>query len=551
MVKETISPVIISRLPEFLHEEYPKLIQLLTHYFDWLEEDNNYTRVLLDFKSDLDVGNDSPNYIDEILRDMGFSSTQGLKIKKSHLVYFLKEYYLSQGNETSFKFLFKAFFDEDVGVDYPRHKMAYASNSTFGGRTIIYTTADNHNELKYRRIIDDPNTYFSTTIRGLNTLTTTSIEDLVEFELNGKMYLQISIIPTDSKFLTDEPVEFSYAGATFTETMVPVGQVLVQNPGAGYIVGDIVKAYAPISKQISSGIYIVTRAERGSVDSITIANGGTGYSVGDMIYAIHTKRGAGFSAEVRSVNGSGAITAVTLLNKGWGYDTKPTLYVKTKTGSGAVVQAGSTSIGRILQVEPLHPVVYQDPATVITTTIQTKTGSGAVVYVQPTDTFVEMKKNNAPNNGVLGRNCVLTDSNLFQQFSYELISNVASVEHKPVSDRVHPVGYIRFNVLSLKSGDTYTFKDVQSFFKKIKKLFYAHLLLVSTVAPSDFIRVKLLRSVGLLKPASLSINTLDNHKFSPGLDFYPLDYDYPVIQSLMNHSFMHEAFEAEIRLTTI
>ena len=105
--KETILPQITSRMPEFLADEYPQFVDFMKSYFGWLEQDGNFTRLLLDFKHNKDVSNDSDVYIDQILNSLGFDTSRDIKIKKGQLVLFLRDYYLSRGSEESFKFLFK------------------------------------------------------------------------------------------------------------------------------------------------------------------------------------------------------------------------------------------------------------------------------------------------------------------------------------------------------------------------------------------------------------------------------------------------------------
>ena len=90
MLKETILPLIINRLPEFLAEEYPLFVEFMKSYFGWLEKDENFIRVLLDFKSNTDVSSESSIYVDDILKSLGFDTTREIQIRKSQLILFLR-----------------------------------------------------------------------------------------------------------------------------------------------------------------------------------------------------------------------------------------------------------------------------------------------------------------------------------------------------------------------------------------------------------------------------------------------------------------------------
>lgn len=549
-MKEIISPIILDRVPDFIKEDYPKMVSFLQEYFEWLEEPDNCLRVLLDFKTDRDVSSNSESYINETLKQLGFTIPKNLTIDKSHLIYFLRSFYLAQGSLDSFKFLFKLFFNVDVEIRYPRTKLAICSNSILGSFTKIYTTASNSDQPKFNAIVNNKETYFSTSIRGLQTNVITNIEDIVPFEMNGEKYLQISIIPPDEKYLIDEAVEFKYGDITFSEQIVPVGQVEIFNPGINYSVGDMVTAYTDTSHQVLKGRYLVSRIQRGSIDAVGIASAGIGYEVGDMIFTEYVPTGAGFSAEVSSVSITGEILNVRILNAGWRYNRLPNLTITTKSGSGGSITSSSTTIGRILQLNPVHSIVYKLPATV-TTEILSSDGSGAVLVVVPVDTYTEIRRNLNPVNGILGRDCILTDSNLFQQFSYEVVSNIPLNMHSHISDTVHPVGYTRFNIYQIQTSEAFSFTAHSVIDPtKVYKL-YDTLGFSLSLSDWEWLRLVNVISYGTmsLRQISLSINILDEHKFSDTFDYLPMDYPYPVVDSLLSNSFLSEAMDAEIRIT--
>jgi hypothetical protein len=546
--KDFLSPIILDKIPEFIKDEYPLLVSLLKSYYEWLEEDNNFLRVLLDFKEGRDVSSNNEAYINDILNHLGFLIPKTIKIEKSQLIYLLRDFYLSQGSLDSFKFLFKLFFDTDVEIHYPRTKLAICSNTIMGSFTKIYTTASNSDQPKFIQIVNNKEIYFSTSIRGLQTNTITNIEDIIQFEVNNVKYLEISIIPVDNKYLTDEVVEFKYGDVIFSEQIVPIGKINIVNPGIGYSVGDMITAYTDQSSQVLQGRYLVSRIERGSIDALSIVNPGIGYSVGDMIFTEYVKRGAGFSAEVSEVDGSGSIQRVRILNKGWGYDKLPGIIISgTSTGDSGTITGRSSTIGRILQIDPVHPLVYKTPATA--SVLIKSDGTDAVITVSPIDTFTELKHNLYPINGVLGRNCILTDSNLFQQFSYEVVSSVSLNNHIDISNTIHPVGYTKFNILNIttkESLDEIIAPDYQS--SRIYNIFDSGDVQLSLYDWENLSFAYVFYNVDI-RQYSLSINILDDHKYSLALDYLPTEYKEPVIDSAINNRFMIEAFDAEIRIT--
>ena len=552
MLKETILPLIINRLPEFLAEEYPLFVEFMKSYFGWLEKDENFIRVLLDFKSNTDVSSESSIYVDDILKSLGFDTTREIQIRKSQLILFLRDYYLSRGSEESFKFLFKVFFNKDAQIDYPRKKLAMTSNTVFASKTYMYTTAVERLSRKFRRIVDDPNAGFSTSITGIMSGSVTQVEQITEYTIDGRSFLEFSIIPPTTPFTTGEPVRIQYNDISFTETSLCAGKLTADVQGNQYVVGD--QIYVTHPNSIRNGVYQVSKITSGKIRTAVVTAGGAGYQVGDMIFAEQTPHGAGFSAEVSEVDEYGAIVKAKVLNAGWGYRTVPNLMVASSAGTGAIVTANTTLIGGISEITAIHPIIFD--AGILGTAVSAVSvrGSNTSISILPSSIFTTKKKNETPVEGVLGRSCVITDSNLFQQFSYEVISDEPSYSHKPISDMVHPVGYMRFNVFTVRSSDHVDIQDAVTSLKYRKFLPPRRAIDMPPVGTlfdltTQYRIVKIMRSLGLLKPVSLSINTWDTVKLSTNFNNLPLNYKWPVLTSLASHKFAFEALDAEIYFT--
>lgn len=159
--------------------------------------------------------------------------------------------------------------------------------------------------------------------------------------------------------------------------------------------------------------------------------------------------------------GLGTITKVTILNHGMDYAELPDLIIQS-SGTGAELQASSTSIGRIETIHSVEPYVDFDE-TQISITVQSENGSGAVITPKMIAIFVEMPTLTS-YEGVLGINCTLLDSLYYQQFSYSIQSEISRYEYDPFVDLwCHPAGFIRFATLLIMSS---------SFFPELSDNFY-------------------------------------------------------------------------------
>lgn len=143
----------------------------------------------------------------------------------------------------------------------------------------------------------------------------------------------------------------------------------------------------------------------------------------------------------------GAIEQVTIINSGYNYKYIPTLFIKTVDGSGAVLSIDDTYFGRIKNVDMIEPYINTD--TDVTFNIITKNGSGAALTATLTPYF-RNKSKFKNNNGMLGINSVITDSNYYQYFSYQIASSISNDRYDDIANEyIHPSGFIRHSLLLL------------------------------------------------------------------------------------------------------
>lgn len=139
---------------------------------------------------------------------------------------------------------------------------------------------------------------------------------------------------------------------------------------------------------------------------------GTGYKIGDKIEVITATGGTDAIGEVAEVDGLGGIVSVDMLNSGIGYkDTDNITFTESSfNGTGAGITA---SIGAV----SLYPGYYLG------------------------------------TQGQLSSNKKLFDNDFYQEFSYEIRSELSLSSYKDaILDLIHPAGTKFFNMLFLKKS---------------------------------------------------------------------------------------------------
>lgn len=439
-MRNPLYPKIDSRIPHFIREEYPAAHKLIIDFYKWLETDQNFLRVLTEFNEGQEINNQVEPYIDLIISELGWFFNRPITISKSALVSTLRDFYLSRGSENSFKYLFKVLFGEDATISYPRERLFTLSNSNYSKDHWILTTANNLGTGIFDEIVNGDS--LSMTISGQVSKTTLSIDKIVPIIYDGVQYLKIMVNETELDFKPLETVIISTGEYSVYETIFACTKLTISSHGKQYNVGDEIV----ISGAVVKGRAKVKATLKGGIDSIQIVDGGQGYAIGDQVKARLTESGNGFFATVRKIGPAGEIQAFKFWGTGYDYRALPDLIIESENGTGAILKAGSTTIGGIKTIDMIDQYWRFDDLNPSTAVLNSD-GTDAVIDININGCISRDESTYKNRRGVLETNCILHDSNYFQHYSYEVHSRVASARFDDaVDDMLHPVGYKRYNV---------------------------------------------------------------------------------------------------------
>lgn len=192
---------------------------------------------------------------------------------------------------------------------------------------------------------------------------------------------------------------------------------------------------------------------------MVINNGGSGYVIGDTIQFINPPGGFGYgaAANVTNVDGSGRITEVKFvpvageITGGSGYNVLPIANIVTSTGNGANITVtqrlgeggdyiiANTTLGAIQQITILERGSgYTSPPTINLTTLGDGTATANATILEGVFTYPGRYLN---DDGFLSSYNFLQDRDYYQEFSYvlKLKQSIANYR-KAVKELVHPAG---------------------------------------------------------------------------------------------------------------
>jgi hypothetical protein len=133
MSEQKVSLLINRQVPEFVRDEYPTFIRFLEAYYEFLEKkqtgkNNDLNAKSKDLRYLSDVDYSIGQFEDNFFNTFADLLPKDVKVDKAFLIKQLLPFYLSKGNEQSFKLLFRLLFDEEVEIVQPKANILRASD---------------------------------------------------------------------------------------------------------------------------------------------------------------------------------------------------------------------------------------------------------------------------------------------------------------------------------------------------------------------------------------------------------------------------------------
>jgi len=121
-------------LPDYFKEDYPNLIKFLDYYYDFMDSDGTHA-----FNSEIyelfrakDIELTSLALLDNIFKEIGLGASQKYFTNPRQVAAFLAKFYRIKGSLYSAEGFFRAFFNEQPTISYPKENIFIVSESQIG-----------------------------------------------------------------------------------------------------------------------------------------------------------------------------------------------------------------------------------------------------------------------------------------------------------------------------------------------------------------------------------------------------------------------------------
>ena len=293
-LENIISPFIREQFPNFVREDYGKLVLFLKAYYEWAEQEGNagYVMSKLDTVWDVDQNleqffshfqNTYLIFFPEVLAE----NESGEKPNKTTLLKKIRDFYGNKGTESAYKFLFRILHDSDLDIYYPKKDILKVSDGQWIEAKSIKTTSTNGSALFSAK---GGNVY---QYDGKEVVASAFVDDVVQYYFGGNQITEFFINDILGNFAPNKTVKVVKDTVELEEAVYPVlGEFFVELPGKRYRVGDQIGVLGVQGGTLGTGFSakVEQTGLAGSVKKIAIINSGLNYA-SDVILNVFSDLG--------------------------------------------------------------------------------------------------------------------------------------------------------------------------------------------------------------------------------------------------------------------
>jgi len=281
------SKIVERQLPEFVREEYPIFVTFLQKYYEWLETNNQVSYEIKALNDSIDLDTADNDYLNLLKRDLMPYFPENILADKRLFLKLITTFYKSNGTQDSVKFLFRALYNENIDIYYPKDDILKVSD----GKWVLPLAL---------RIDTSDNNIFNiekTKITGRISKATAVVEKVIESidRQLGIKYIEVYVSNVERLFETGETVDATYnngvvdvtvsgrlIGALSEIKINPLNRGLYYNgydPLIPYN-GDpvtIVGGLNPTANNPVGALAYVGNTTKGSVTEVILTNPGFGF----------------------------------------------------------------------------------------------------------------------------------------------------------------------------------------------------------------------------------------------------------------------------------
>jgi len=288
MDNRKISQLVRNQLPDHIRTDHPKFVTFLEKYYEWLEVDGGVLKEGDSLRYSFDIDTASDKYIDRLIENLMPYFPRGMVADKKLFLKKINEFYSRKGSEESLRFAFRAFFNEEIDVYYPKQDILKVSDGKWILPLALRVATNDVNILNIEK----------TLLTGEISKATALVERVVKSvdRQLGIEYNEVYISNIERYFQTGEDVRATYKNELGIDVTVKgrivgaLSEIKINPDHRGlYYVGydatigyngdpvTIVGGLNPTANSPIGAVATVGETTKGSVTNINVIDGGFGF----------------------------------------------------------------------------------------------------------------------------------------------------------------------------------------------------------------------------------------------------------------------------------
>lgn len=148
-------------VPDFIREEYPDYVNFIQGFCEFLESENEPYDVVVRLLQDKDIDLAINRYADQYRKTYSSELPDFNVGRLSLIIKNIREFYRRKGTIDSYKFLFRAYYDQECEIHFPTNDIVRASDGKWSKPINLFLVDINGNP-----ILDNLSTYIGYQIKG-------------------------------------------------------------------------------------------------------------------------------------------------------------------------------------------------------------------------------------------------------------------------------------------------------------------------------------------------------------------------------------------------
>ena len=222
---QKITHLLPGQIPDYVQEYYPLFVIFVTKYFEYLQNSSTGVQTTLqNLQLNRDIDTTASSLATQFLHTFMPGLPDDVVADKTTLVKYFRQFYQLKGSPESFKIFFRAFFDDEIEVFYPRDALFNTSGGDYYKETSVRVQSKTGNpfNLEHTQVTGSTSQAYATVnkVIKINALGANNYYDLVLQPLSWVGAFTsgetITGIYYDHELATSSIVAVSSVGAVYT-----------------------------------------------------------------------------------------------------------------------------------------------------------------------------------------------------------------------------------------------------------------------------------------------------------------------------------------------